>query len=215
MKRLKYTGCAEGFFLFVCVFFAGMFCACSINYHEGQIAEELEETVPNIRMTELRHRVATKDRLIMEVTAKSSESFEALKKIVIFGVAFQEYEQDGTLISEGRAGSVVYHTDTKNAEIEGDIELVSHREEGSVRARRLYWDDERRFLSGSPDEVTEIFDEDGSSFSGTGFEADIKRLIISFLDTVDGNYVVDDAEDETEAEVETESEGEVEGESEE
>jgi LPS export ABC transporter protein LptC len=191
---LRYTG---GFFLF---FLAALFCACSINYREGQIAEELEETVPNIRMTGLRHRMATKDRLIMEMTARSSESFEAAKKIVIFGVDFYEYDQDGVLIAEGRADSVVYHTDTKNAEIEGNIELISHREKGSIRTQRLYWDDERRFLAGAAGEETEIFDEDGSHFSGMGFEADIKRLIISFMQTVDGNYVVEDDEAENKGE---------------
>jgi hypothetical protein len=186
-----------GFFFrllcFVCM------AGCSIDYREGQIAEELEDELPNIRMVNLRHRVATKDRLIIDMTVQRSESFEAAKKIVLYGVNFHEYGQSGEVTAEGQADMVVYHTDTKNAEIEGNINMVSHKEEGGIRARHLYWDDGRRFLSALPDEETEIFDEEGSRFSGRGFEADIKRLIVSFLDAVDGNFVTAEEDDETEA----------------
>ncbi|MDR1625616.1 MAG: hypothetical protein LBT33_03670 [Spirochaetia bacterium] len=175
--------------LFPCLVFFMCVAGCSIDYREGQIAEELEDQLPNIRMVNLRHRVATKDRLIMEMRVRRSESYEAAKKIVLFGVDFHEYGQSGEVTAEGKADMVVYHTDTKNAEIEGNIDIVSHKEEGGIRTQHLYWNDERRFLSASPDEVTEIFDEDGSLFSGRGFEADIKRLIISFLEGVDGNFV--------------------------
>jgi LPS export ABC transporter protein LptC len=173
---------------------AALFLGCSINYREGQMVEELEDTVPNIRMTNLRHRVATKDRLIMEMTAQKSESFEAVKRISLSGVNFREYGEDGELVAEAKADSVIYYTDTQNAEITGNIELISHREKGGIRTEHLYWDDARRLLSASPEEQTEIFDEDGSWFSGKGFEADIKRLIVSFLEAVDGNYVVDEGE---------------------
>jgi hypothetical protein len=176
-----------GFFL--CLFFFACAAGCSIDYREGQIAEELEDTLPNIRMLNLRHRVATKDRLMIDMSVRRSESFEAAKKIMLFGVEFREYGQAGEVTAEGRADMVVYHTDTKDAEIEGNIDIVSHKEEGGIRTQHLYWNDERRFLSSAPGEVTEIFDEDGSRFSGRGFEADIKRLIISFLETVDGDFV--------------------------
>jgi LPS export ABC transporter protein LptC len=178
----------------VLLFFAGCLAAgCSINYREGQMAEELEATVPNIRMTGLRYRVANKDRLIMNMSASLSESFESAKRISIYDVAFWEYAEDGGLTAEGRADSVTYFTDTKNAEIAGHIEIISHREKGGIRTERLYWDDARRFLSSAPGAETEIFDEDGSVFTGTGFEADIKRLVISFMEAVQGNYVVPDS----------------------
>ena len=181
--------------LWGCVLLVLACASCSIDYREGQMVEDLEDTVPNIRMTGLRHRLATKDRIIMEMTVQNSESFEGVKKILLTGVNFREYGQEGELTAEGKADRVAYHTDTKNAEITGNIELVSHREKGGIRAQSLYWDDARRFLSASPDEQTEIFDEDGSLLSGKGFQADIKRLIVSFLETVDGNYVIADEEE--------------------
>jgi len=170
--------------------------ACSINYREGQLVEDLEDTVPNIRMTGLRHRLATKDRLIMELTVRESASFETMKRIYLEGATFHEYGSDGELVSEGKADSVIYYTDTKNADMRGNIEVISHKEEGGIRAQSLYWDDARRFLSSSPDEETEIFDEDGSHFTGKGFEVDMKRIIVRFLQAVDGNYVVADDDDE-------------------
>jgi LPS export ABC transporter protein LptC len=171
---------------------APFLAGCSINYEEGHVIEELEDTVPNIRMTGLKHRVATKDRLIMEMSAEKSESYEKTKRITISGVKFREYDSEGESVSEGKANQVIYFIETKNADIQGNIEIISHREKGGIRTERLYWDDARRFLSGSPDSETEIFDEDGSRFMGQGFEVDMKRLIISFMQTVEGNYVVPD-----------------------
>jgi LPS export ABC transporter protein LptC len=188
----------HGLFRFFCFALILVTAGCSINYREGQITDELEDTIPNIRMVNLRHRVATKDRIIMEMTVERSESYEGAKKIMLFGVNFREYGESGEVTTEGRADTVVYHTDTKNAEIAGNIEIVSHKEEGGIRTQHLYWDDARRFLSAAPDEETEIFDEDGSQFSGKGFEADIKRLIISFLDAVDGDFITEDGETENE-----------------
>ena len=188
-KAQKAAGVFRGLPLFL---FALAGVSCSINYREGQLVEDLEDTIPNIRMTGLRHRLATKDRLIMELTVRESASYETVKRIHLSGAVFREYDSGGELIAEGKADSVIYYTDTKNAEMRGNIELVSHREKGGIRAESLYWDDARRFLSSSPDEETEIFDEDGSRLSGKGFEADMKRIIVSFLQAVDGNYVVAD-----------------------
>ena len=189
MRRASYrSGLFAGAFFFISIVFG----ACSINYREGQLVEDLEDTVPNIRMTGLVYRLATKDRLIMELKVDESANYETVKRINLAGASFREYGPGGELVSEGKADSVIYHTDTKNAEMRGHIEVVSHREKGGIRANTLYWDDARRFLSSSPDEQTEIFDEDGSRLSGKGFEADMKRIIVSFLKTVDGNYVTGD-----------------------
>ena len=166
--------------------------ACSFNYRDSLVIDEIEETVPNIRMTGVIHRTASSDRILVEMSADRSESYEKVKKIILFGVHFREYDSQGNLAAEGRADRVEYFTATKNAEIRGNIEISSRREEGGIRTGYLYWDDKSRILMGSTDELTEIYDDEGSSLSGRGFEADLKRVIISFLQAVEGDYVVSD-----------------------
>jgi LPS export ABC transporter protein LptC len=165
---------------------------CSLNYRDARVLDELEETVPNIRMTGITHTVATKDRILMVVTADTSESYEKAKKTVLLGVTFKEYDSRGAFVAEGRADKVMYQSDSKNAEIEGNIVVQSYKEKGAIKADYLYWNDAQRTLKGRDDLPITLIDDDGSRFTGRGFEADLKRLVISFLAAVEGDYVVSD-----------------------
>jgi LPS export ABC transporter protein LptC len=169
-----------------------VFLGCSLNYRDAQVLDELEDTVPNIRMTGITHTVASKDRVLMIVTADKSESYEKAKKTILLGVEFKEYDSRGDFVAEGRADKVVYRSDSKNAEIEGNIIVHSYKEKGGLRADYLFWNDEQRTLKGREDLPITLTDDDGSKFTGRGFEADLKRVIISFLSAVEGDYVVSD-----------------------
>ncbi len=165
---------------------------CSLNYRDAQVAEEIEAGIPNIRMEKVTHSLAERSGPVMRVTADKTESYEKAKKILLFGVNFREFDSRGELAAEGKADRVEYFTDTKNAVISGGIEVVSHKEKGGIRTGYLSWDNEKRLLKGLEDGRTEIFDEDGSRFTGLGFEADLKRIIITFAQAVEGDYVVPD-----------------------
>ena len=128
----------------------------------------------------------------MRTTAERSESFDKNKKTVLTGVSFKEYDSQGTLVAEGRADRITYYSDTKNAEIEGRIKVHSLKEKGAINADYLSWDDKNRVLKGKPDVEVSLIDDDGSKVAGTGFEADLKRMVISFVNTVRGEYVVSD-----------------------
>lgn len=178
------------FILTLSAFFAG----CSFNYKDAQIPEEIEESVPNIVMTDVVHSQATKKHLLMRVTAERSESYEKKKMTVLSGVKFLEYDSLGTLVAEGRADKITYFNDTKNAEVAGNIVVHSHKEKGGIETDYLYWDDKNRTLKGKPDSKVRLIDDDGSNVQGTGFEADLKRMVISFIHAVEGAYVVSDTE---------------------
>lgn len=165
---------------------------CSLNYREAMVPEEIEDSIPNIVMTNVTHASATKEHLLMRTTAERSESYEKNKKTILTGVRFKEYDSLGTLVAEGRADRITYFSDTKNAEIEGDIRVHSLKEKGAINTDYLFWDDKSRILKGKPDVEVSLIDDDGSKVAGTGFEADLKRMVISFVNAVKGEYVVSD-----------------------
>ena len=92
-----------------------MLLGCSLNYRDAQVLEEMEDTVPNIRMTRVTHTVASKGRVLMTVTAEKAESYEKAKKTILLGVEFKEYDSRGDFVAEGRADRVEYQSDSKNA----------------------------------------------------------------------------------------------------
>ncbi len=164
---------------------------CSLDYRDPA-AGETGEGVPTILMEKVTHSLVERGVLVMRVEAERTESHDEAKKILLFGVRFQEYDSRGEPVSRGRADRVEYFTDTKNAVISGNVEVVSHREKGGIRTDHLSWDNEKRVLKGLEHGRTETFDEEGSRFSGQGFEADLKRLVVTFAEAVEGDYAVPD-----------------------
>jgi len=165
---------------------------CSLNYREAMVPEEIEDAIPNIVMTNVTHVSATKEHLLMRARAQRSESYEKSKKTVLTGVEFTEYDSQGTLVAEGRADKITYFSNSKDAQIEGRIRVHSLKEKGAIDTDYLYWDDKNRILRGKSDVEVSLVDDDGSKVSGTGFEADLKRMVISFVHAVKGEYVVSD-----------------------
>ena len=154
--------------------------------------EEIEDSIPNIVMKNVTHVSATKEHLLMKVSAESSKSYEKKKTTVMTGVKFQEWDSLGTLVAEGQADKITYFSNTKNAEIEGNIKVHSLKEKGAIQTEYLSWEDKNRILKGKPDIKVSLIDDDGSKVAGTGFEADLKRMVISFIHAVEGEYVVSD-----------------------
>lgn len=162
---------------------------CSFDYREAQVTEELEDTIPNIVMEGFQQTVVSHGTVVLRVQVDRAESFEKKKRTVFQGVRFYEYDEEGKLITEGKADRVVYYFDTKNAEAYGNLWVHSVREEGMIYAETLLWNDKERTLSSPEGQQVRLQDEEGSWIEGTGFLADMKRLIITYSGSVLGEYV--------------------------
>jgi LPS export ABC transporter protein LptC len=137
--------------------------SCSFDYREAQVPEDLEDTIPNIVLKGFRQTVVSKGKVVLRVQVDKAEGFERKKRTIFQQVRFSEFDEEGKLLTEGRADTVVYESDTKNATVSGKVFIHSLREE----------------------------DEKGSWIEGTGFTADLKRLLVTFSGPVRGEYVVE------------------------
>lgn len=170
----------------------GLFLAsCSFDYREAQVPEDLEDTIPNIVLRGFRQTVVSKGKVVLRIQVDKAEGFERKKRTIFQGVKFSEFDEEGKLLTEGRADTVVYESDTKNATVSGKVLIHSLREEGKIRAETLSWNDKDRLLTSPERDRVRLEDEKGSWIEGTGFTADLKRLLVTFSGPVQGEYVVE------------------------
>lgn len=167
------------------------FLSCSFDYREAQVPEDMEDTIPNIVLKGFRQTVVSKGKVVLRIQVDEAKGFERKKRTIFQQVRFSEYDEEGKLLTQGRADTVLYESDTKNATVSGNVFIHSLREEGKIRAETLSWNDKDRLLVSPEGERVRVEDEKGSWIEGTGFTVDLKRLVVIYSGPVRGEYVVE------------------------
>jgi LPS export ABC transporter protein LptC len=161
--------------------------SCSLGMTEGQ--KELPEA-PYAVFTGYAHTAVVRGARNFVLEAERAELYATSRMAVLSGVSFAEYDPDtGELLSQGRAESGVYHTDTKDAEFSGSVRLESKRQDAVLEGEKLAWIDKDKRLVGGLDRTVTIGRSDGSRVGGAGFDADSKRRAFSFRGGVTGTIV--------------------------
>jgi LPS export ABC transporter protein LptC len=171
---------------------------CSLDYRETQAEEALAENIPDTVLYDVTHRVVKESRLAVSFEAQKVENYSKRKQTLLESVRFTEYGDEGKALTEGQAGSVVYHTDTENAEMSGSVSVRSYKEKATVATGSLSWLKDKRLLTGDPDETVTLEKEDGSYVSGRGFQGDFRAKTMHFTGPVVGTFVYKDEDEEKE-----------------
>jgi len=158
--------------------------------------EDIGPEIPETRLYDFTHTVVRDGEVIFRLSASYAERYAADHRTILEDVVFQEYGEDGEILTEGTAEEAVFFEDTENADLEGGIRVYSLREETTVEAESLFWDSEKRLLTAEEDHQVSIEKDDGDQVSGTGFEADLREKSILFTGSSRGKLVVPEEEDE-------------------
>jgi LPS export ABC transporter protein LptC len=190
MKRAVFS-----ILLFILLIFS---TGCSLDYEEGTIADDISEDIPNLVLFEVEQTVVSKGVPTYHITAERAETFEKRNTTILYNVLFQELDEEGEVITEGWADHVVFHTDTDNAELTGELSFYSSEEEAQIDADYLEWNDETQTLKGRPNEDVTIREKSGSHVSGTGFVGEFSEKRVEFSGASSGEYIDEDEEEEGE-----------------
>lgn len=166
--------------------------SCHLNYGGAQIAQKIEEGVPDLILTDFQHTSVRHDRKTFEISAGKSELFSQKKIQTLDSVDFREYDSEGKVITQGHADHAVLHTDTNDVELTGNIQFYSKSESAHITCTYLYWHDSDRRLTSKPDAIVSVRKDNGSTISGTGFEVDVARRVVTFSGPVQGTVVASD-----------------------
>lgn len=169
--------------------------ACSLDYEQGRIAEERPEEVPETVLFQSSYTVERRNERVLTFTAEQIETYPEREEQLLFGLAFEERNAEGELLTSGSADEAVYYTESTDVELSGAIRFRSETEEAEVSAEYLYWNDEEsRLTSREGDRVT-VRRDSGSEITGTGFEAETSLKEVSFTGGVSGRLVTDDEDE--------------------
>ena len=198
------------FSLFIYLFYFVM--SCSFDYGNTGGADKNQ---PDIIMNNVEYvRVRSLDPQA-RLQAERVERYEERRIMELRNFSFEQFGSHGEEINaSGRAGSALFEIDSGDIRMEGGVRIDVDSEDIAIETARLEWKDKERTLTGGPTDEVRVYKENGTSFTGIGFQSNARSRSWSFSDTVSGTYIHDDddAEDAEDAPREADSEGaEVEG----
>jgi LPS export ABC transporter protein LptC len=172
-----------------------LMAGCSLDYDQISMAEERDESVPETIVTEAQFTVVRSPSRTFRISADRAETYPERQEQVLYGLRFEEINADGEVITDGSADRAVHNTETDNVTMEGNISFYSEEYEAQVSTDYLSWNNEERMLTGRDDGEVRLELDSGSVIEGTGFEADMRRSIARFAQSVQGVLVTDDEEE--------------------
>ncbi len=178
-------------FLSALALLLGSLAGCSLDYRSAEIAQKLPENVPDTVLSDFTSTTMRGQLPYFRIQAQSAETFEKKNETVLTNVQFEQFDSKGKIAAEGRANHAVYHTNTENAELSGDLSMYSVSEKARFTANYLAWNNEEKTLTGKPDALVVIRKDGGSFLQGRGFHADTRTRTLQFSDGVEGRWVGD------------------------
>jgi LPS export ABC transporter protein LptC len=179
-------------FLAICLFFSG----CSFDYGPAE-AEEGDQ--PDIVMNDVEYVRVRDGDPVVRFRAELAERYETRQTMELTNFSFEQFNTHGDEVNaEGRAGIALVELESGNIQMDRGISISVESEDIVIETTNLAWEDSARTLSGSENGRVDIQRSDGTNFSGWGFFVDTRERSWSFSGGVEGSYVHEDDEEESE-----------------
>jgi LPS export ABC transporter protein LptC len=183
-------------FLFSLFFCISSLVSCSFDYGgEGG----LDKSLPDIVMDNVEYvRMRSLDPQA-RLQAERVERYEERGIMEIRNFSFEQFSgRGGEINASGRAASASFEIDSGDIRMDDGVRIDVDSEEIAIETKQLEWKDKERMLSGGAGEEVHVYKENGTSFTGIGFQANARSRTWSFTDTVSGTYIYDDNDDDFE-----------------
>jgi len=129
--------------------------------------------------------------------AERVERYEERRVMELRNFSFEQFGNHGEEVNAyGRAGSASFEIDSGDIRLDNGVRINVDSEELAIETRQLDWKDKDRILTGGEMDAVNIYQENGTSFSGIGFHADARHRTWEFTGNVSGTYVHDEEEEE-------------------
>ena len=162
---------------------------CSLDYRTGQTGGTPAADTPDTILYDFTTTSVRGQEPYFRIKAAEAETFDKKNITSLTKVSFEEFDSEGKVIARGTADHAIYHTDTKNAELTGHLDVYSSQEKARITTDYLEWNDKNHTLTVKPDVPVSIVKDDGSNIEATGFEADLRTRTIRFTSDVRGTFV--------------------------
>lgn len=195
-------------YCFSIFFITFAFCSCSLKYNNNESAEE---KIPEFVFSDASFSRYENNKKTLNLSAQTLEQYKDGKSTFAKDVTFQTYDKKGEEETSGQAGYLAMDTKEGMYKLFDDISIESKKDELTVKASALKWNEKTEQLSSSKADVVTL-EKDGTTIRGVGFSASGVSKKYSFEKNVSGTiHTKDNNEDsiDTSATDETETDEEV------
>ena len=168
--------------------------ACSFDYKEAMISEELEGGTPNAVIINLSETVIRKGKISYCFEAERAEAFEKRNLTIFTNIQFSEYDKTGKIATEGEVGLAHYYSDTENIIFERNFRIASLQQGYFIKGESIFWVGDTRTLRSDLEKEIIMGKDNGSYITGTGFSARASDNSFNFEGGVRGVYVSENEE---------------------
>jgi LPS export ABC transporter protein LptC len=170
--------------------------SCTFDYGQG---DSSEEELPDLVMNNVEYvRIRSADPQA-RFHAELAERYDKKRKMELTNLRFEQYGEHGNEINAyGAAGNATVDIDSGDINMKSGVRIEVESEDIIIETDRLEWLDENKTLSAGEEDAVNIYRENGTSFTGIGFQADARNRKWEFNGTVSGTYIYDDEEEEEE-----------------
>ena len=179
---------------FLLILLLGLTTACSFDYREAMISEELEGGTPNAIIINLSETVIRRGIISYRFEAERAEAFERRNLTVFTNIQFSEYDKSGKIATEGEVGRAYFYSDTENIVFERNFRIASLQQGYFIKGESIFWAGDTRTLRSDFENEVVMGKDDGSHITGTGFSARASDNSFNFEGGVRGVYVSEDEE---------------------
>ena len=116
-------------FMLVTVLFQG----CQFDYEESMMAEDLAEEVPDTVLRSFSQVMVRDSSPRFYIRAEESLSYGKRKETIFRGIHFQEYDENGIVVTDGRADNAKLYNETESVELWGSLNFYSQRKRPPLR----------------------------------------------------------------------------------
>jgi LPS export ABC transporter protein LptC len=177
------------FFSVPCSLICCLFLACSFDYDN---AGGSDKNQPDIIMDNVEYvRVRSLDPQA-RLQAERVERYEERRVMELRNFSFEQFGDHEEVNAYGRAGRASYEIDSGDIRMEDGVMIDVDSEDVAIETARLEWKDNERTLSAGPADEVRVYRENGTSFTGIGFQSNARSRTWSFTGTVSGTYIHDD-----------------------
>jgi LPS export ABC transporter protein LptC len=166
-------------------FFILLIFSCKLNY-DSSVSDVFSESVPSSVLYEVQQVEVKNGTPKTSFSAQEAKIWDKREDTELFSVEFLEYDGNKEVVTNGTADYLILNNNN-DASIEGNVRGYSVRNEASIKAEELSWQDETRELSSTDDDVVEITLDGGTELRGSGFSADFYTNTMGFSSRVEGD----------------------------
>jgi len=190
IKKNNFSYCVL-FCLLVSVF---TYTSCTFDYGDK---ESLGDDQPDLIMGNVEYVRVRSANPLAKLQAERVERYEKKSLVKLQNTTFEQYDEQGKEINiSGKTGNATVEIDTGNIFMDRNVRIEVIKEEIILETYRLEWIDKSKYLSAGDNNEVFVYKQNGTGFTGIGFQSDARKRSWEFTGRVSGTYSYNDEDTE-------------------